>query len=481
MITTNCASGTLAPFVPSAEQPWDKKRIMHLYRRMAFGATAEQVESAMALTPGQVVDSLVDEAINMPLTPEPEWSDWNINDYTDFFVQREEQYVGWVVQWFNDMLANGFREKLALFWHNHFVTRFQAYECTSYMYQYHKLLQQHALGNFKTFTHEIGRTPAMLYFLNGVQNTSISPNENYARELYELFTMGQDNGYTQMDIAETARALTGWVGNFAYCGPVGFVQEYHDSGSKTIFGQTGNWNYDDVHNILFDQRRDEVATYICSKIYKHFVHPDVKEEIVAELAAIFKDNDFELAPVFRTLFKSEHFFDEYIIGTVVKSPVDYQLNFVRESGLTYTPEILEIMTYFSFLLGQELFSPPDVAGWSGNRTWVNNNTLTGRWQASEFYIGTIYQNIATDFVDLAISLTDNSNDPIFITQEIVDHFIPAGLNNPDAYDRAIAVFKWEVPQNYYDEGSWNLAWETAPVQVALLLLHIVRLPEFQLM
>jgi uncharacterized protein (DUF1800 family) len=481
MVTTNCATGTLAPFVPSAERPWDKHRIMHLYRRMGFGATPLQVESALALDPADLVDQLVDEAINMPLAEEPVWSDWNINDYTDFFPERQEQYVGWIIKWFNDMLANGFREKLALFWHNHFVTRFETYECPSYMYQYHKLLQEYALGNFKEFTVKMGQTPAMLRFLDGALSTNLLPNENYARELYELFTLGQDNGYTQADIEETARALTGWVGNAAFCGPIGFLPEYFDDGVKTIFGQTGNWNYLDVHDILFDQRSDEIAQFICGKIYSHFVHPNINESIVAELATIFKDNNYELAPVFRALFKSDHFFDDYVVGTVVKSPTDYLINFIRESGFTYNDQVLESMTYFCFLLGQELFSPPDVSGWAGNRTWINNNTLTARWQATEFYIGTIYEFVPTDFVDLAVDLSGNSNDPAYVTQQIVEHFIPKGLDTSMALERAIDVFKWEVPQNYYDDGSWNLAWDTVPVQVALLILHIVRLPEFQLM
>ncbi|MEN0003170.1 MAG: DUF1800 domain-containing protein [Bacteroidota bacterium] len=481
MPTTNCATGTLTPFVPSAERPWDKFRIMHLYRRMAFGATPMQVEAALALDPAELVDQLVDEAINLPLTPEPVWSNWNISDYDDFFPQRQEQYVQWVVQWFNDMLANGFREKLALFWHNHFVTRFEAYDCPSYLYKYHKLLQEYALGNFRMFTERMGTTPAMLYFLNGVQSTNLSPNENYARELYELFTLGQDNGYTQQDIAETARALTGWVGTFTFCGPVGFVPERHDDGVKTIFGQTGNWGFPEVHDILFEQRADEVATFICSKIYRHFVHPNANEAVVAELATIFKDNNFELAPVFRALFKSDHFFDDYVIGTEVKSPTDFLINLVRESGMSYTDEVLEVLTYYTFILGQELFSPVDVAGWTGNRTWINSNTLTGRWQAAEYYIGSIFQSFPNDLVGLAVDLSGNSNDPALVTREIIDHFIPNGLNDPMAYARATDVFKWEVPQNYYDDGSWNLGWNTVPAQVGLLLLHIVRLPEIQLM
>ncbi len=480
MTTVNCATGTLAPYVPSEAVPWNKKRIQHLYRRMGFGATPEEIEGALEAGPSELVDVLVDEALNLPLSPEPEWAYWDIDQYDDFDEQRQQQYVEWIKQWISDMLANGFREKLALFWHNHFVTKYETYFCTSHLYQYHKLLQQHALGNFKTFVSEIGKTPAMLVFLNGVQNTRQNPNENYARELYELFTLGRDNGYSQQDVEETGRALTGYNGILPYCGPIEFVPFLHDAGEKTIFGQTGNWGYDEVHHLLFTQRRQEVATYICGKIYRTFVHPEADEQIVAGLAQTFLDNDFELAPVFRQLFRSEHFFDEYVISTQVKSPVEQFLYFVKESELPYDDEVIQFVGYLAYDLGQQLFSPVDVAGWPGNRAWVDSNALTGRWRAMDYFIFFLYENAAGRLVDLAKALSGDSIDPAEVAQAVVDHFIPNGLDTAQAYERATMVFKWEVPQNYYDNGQWNLNWDTIPIQMAFLLRHIARLPEFQL-
>jgi uncharacterized protein (DUF1800 family) len=481
MITLNCATGSIAPYVPSPEQPWNKERAMHLFRRMGFGAPPDQIQNALEQNPSDVVDAILDAALALPPSPAPLWANWTVQDYTNFPQEREQQLFEWMTGWMQSMLENGFREKLALFWHNHFVTQFTEYQCPSYMYQYLTLLQENSLGNFKTFVHAVGTTPAMLVFLNGVQNTSISPNENYARELYELFTLGQDNGYTQDDIEETARALTGWVGYAVGCGPIGFVSVLHDADEKTIFGQTGNWGYDEVHDLLFEQRADLIATFICSKIYRHFVHPEVDEGIVEEMAATFKENNFELAPVFRQIFKSEHFFDPYVIGTEVKSPVEHFLTFIKDGGFQYNSEVLEIMVYYSYLLGQTLFNPIDVAGWQGNRTWIDTNTLTGRWQSLGFYIYFIYENYPELLVDLARTLTGDSNDPDFIAQEVVNHFTPNGLNSPEAYDRATDVFKWEVPENYFDTGAWNLNWPTASIQVAVLLEHISKLPEFQLM
>ncbi len=479
-ITLNCASGTLAPYVPSEEHPWDNRRILHLLRRTAFNLPTTQLQEARQASPAAVVDWIIDQILEQPLPDPPAWADWTINDYTDIVVQREEQYKEWSCQWLARMISGGFREKLELFWHNHFVTRYEAYECTTHMYHYHRVLQEHALGNFKTFVKEMGKTPAMLVFLNGVENTRFKANENYARELFELFTLGQDKGYTQGDIEEAARALTGWVGYFTGCGPIGFVEEYFDKGEKTIFGRTGNWDYDDVHDILFEERADLIATHICTQIYQHFVHPQVDEFIVGQMADTFKQNDFELAPVFRQLFKSEHFFDEYIIGTQIKSPVDFFIGFIRSGAFTINEELLTGILYYSFLMGQHLFNPVDVAGWPGNRSWVNNNSITLRWQSMEIYIYYLFQYYPDELKRFLINLIEATTDPEEATRAIVDTMLPNGLHSELEYQRATQVFKHEIPQNYFDNGLWNLNWDTVPAQVALLMNHVVQLPEYQL-
>ncbi|TXB63202.1 DUF1800 domain-containing protein [Phaeodactylibacter luteus] len=482
MIAENCATGTLAPYQPSSSAPWDRSRAQHLFRRLGFGAAPETLEQALSQNPAALVDELLGQAAALPLPGPPEWSGWSTDDYDDFNEQRIEQYLEWTVQWLGRMHEYGFREKLALFWHSHFATRFDTYLCPSYLYQYTTLLRQHALGNFKAFTHEMGRTPAMLIFLNGVQNTRFDANENYARELYELFTLGLDNGYTQQDIAETARALTGWNGinSPPFCNPITFVPLLFDNTPKTIFGQTGNWGYDDVHDLLFAERGEQVAQHICTKIYQAFVHPEAQQDIVSGLAQTFLNHDFELEPVFRQLFKSEHFFDEAVIGTQIKSPVELMLGMLRESRLPVSPQRLQVTGFLSAELGQQLFAPPDVKGWIGNRDWIDTNALTGRWQSLDYFIFQAYQFHPQVLVQLAKDLSSNSIDPYEVTHAVVGHFISGGLGEPADYERAAAVFKWEVPQNYYDAGEWNLNWDTVPAQMAFLLRHIARLPEFQL-
>lgn len=481
MTVLNCPTGTITPYVPSSEMPWDKKRALHLYRRIGFGANAQAIEAALHQNPTDIIDQLIDEALALPVTAPPEWAYWNQNDYSDFDAEIAEQYVEWIIQWTGNMINHSFREKLVLFWSNHFVTKFDAYVCGSYLYEYHTLLQEHALGNVKDFIYKIGKSSAMLVFLNGVQNTRIEPNENYARELYELFMLGQGNGYTQTDIVETARALTGFQNIQTYCDPIGFLQLTHDPGQKTIFGQTGAWGYDEVHDILFDQRPNEIATHICTKIYKYFVSPEVDEAIVEELATTLKTNDFELTPVFRQLFKSEHFFSDAIMGIKVKSPIELFLTFIKETNFPTSPTVLEGVVFLSNQLGQLLLSPTDVAGWPGNRSWMSASRLTGRWQGLDFLVLGLYENAPNVLVEFAKDIVgEETNDPALIVDLIVDHCLTNGLQSSGEYDQLTTTFKWEVPQNYYDSGSWNLDWETVSIQVALLLSKLVRAPEYQL-
>lgn len=483
MNPVDCVTGTLAPYMPNADAPWDKRKVMHLYRRMGFGATPEELDAALSQTPSQLVDNLIDAAIALPLPAEPEWAYWDITHYQN---QQDavNQIFAWSRQWLLDMIQHGFREKMALFWHNHFVTRQEKYGCPSYLYQYHQLLQRYALGNFKTFVKEIGKTPAMLVFLDGVQNTRFNPNENYARELYELFTLGRDNGYTQQDIVQTARALTGWnsLENNQYCGRINFLAALFDPGQKTIFGKTGNYNFDTLHDLLFTERAVQISEHICEKIYKNFVSPKVDADIVRQLATIFRDNQFEIAPVLRVLFKSEHFFDDANIGVIVKSPIEMEVNFIREGGfdIAWDEDSLNGLLYLAGQLGQNLFNPVDVAGWQGNRTWVNSNTLTGRWQVVRYIIYVLYQNYPTQFVQFARHLSNDSSNAEFITELIVNYFLPNGLQTQEEYDRAYIAFQSEIPAHYFEDGGWNLNWDTASAQVALLLDHLIRKPEFQL-
>ncbi len=483
MTVLNCATSTLAPYVPDSSRPWNRRRAAHLFRRMGFGAPLPQIEAALNQAPLDVVNALLDQALNAPPIPQPAWAYWTDPDYSNYNEQTVEHYYEWSQAWVNDAVANPLRAKLTLFWSNHFVTKYFDYFCSSSLYQYYRVLEQYALGNFKDFVYQIGITPAMLVFLNGAQNSKFEPNENYARELYELFTLGADNGYTQQDIEETARALTGWTNwNGVFCGPKSFNINDHDTGVKTIFGRSGNWGYDDVIDILFEERADLIAEFICRKIYTHFVHPEPDESIVQGLANTFKANNFELEPVFRQLFRSEHFFDEAVIGVQIKSPLDYAVGMFVEAGAPLTPDSSLGIVYVAQGLDQFPFDPVNVAGWPGNRAWISSSALASRWQAMDYFTYLMHMADENQLRSLAQTLAGDpdANDPILVATSFVDHFLPLSDIAPEIYERAIITFKADIPPNYYDEGLWNLHWETIPWQVSLLLSFLAKVPEMQM-
>ncbi len=486
VLVPTCNFATLDVYVPTAEKPWDQKRAKHAYKRLAFGASNAQIAAALAQSPADFIDSLIDEAMSLPVTPAPEWGYWSVQDYIDNeLVYNEElqrsQNGQMKFQFVRDLDNDGLRGRLTKFWSNHFVTEIGLYDCPSYQYQYYNMLQRHALGNFRDFVHEVGINPAMLVYLNGFDSTNNDPNENYARELYELFTLGEDNGYTQQDIVETSRALTGYNVQTAQCGEISFDETTFDAGSKTIFGQTGNWGYDDVIDILFTERRQLIARFICEKLYKYFVSPNVNEEIINELAADF-ETDFEIEPMLRRLLKSEHFFDDTAIGVLIKSPYDLTIGFLHDTGFTYEEDELRHFMSINDGLGQHLFNPIDVAGWQGNHDWVKTDTMVGRWRAFMQYFNFIWEFHREELRNFAIELADgNLNDANYVARAIVDRLVPNGLETEDAYQVAIDVFKLEIPEYYFNDGSWNLVDEVeAPRQVFSLISHIIKLPEFQL-
>lgn len=485
MVLQNCAVSSLSPYIPSVSQPWNAQKIAHLYRRLGYGATYDEIQAALSLTPSQLVDQLIDNALALPLPAPPYWSEYTAQDYDGDNELIEEHRQEVRHRWLVDMASEGLRGRLALFWHNHFVTQLLVYNCNRYLWSYYTLLHQYALGNFRTFTEQMGKNPAMLVFLNGNQNIAAEPNENYARELMELFTMGEGNGYTQNDIEEVARALTGWRAQMYACTPHYFDPSLHDNGSKTIFGQTGNWGYDDVHELIFTARQDQVAEYICTEIYKHFVYAEPDPIIIDGLAQTFKNNNWEIAPVLRELFKSEHFFDQTAIANHIKSPLEAYLTLMRPLGLEvdvdYNQDTTSFLSYASREIGQELLDPVDVAGWPGYRAWLNENTLTFRWAFCGALLYDYFGEPArTKLSILAINLTNTSNDPSVIVEAIANHFIGTPLS-PEHLEVAELTFKGDIPENYFEDGSWNLYWDEAPFQLVDLLFYLVRLPEFQLM
>lgn len=308
--------------------------------------------------------------------------------------------------------------------------------------------------------------------------------------MYELFTLGESNGYTEFDITETSRALTGYNGrddNDNFVGaPIYFVEDNWDDGEKTIFGRTGNWGYDDVIDILFEERAELISVYITETLYRYFIHPDLPEgtTIIAELAQTFRDNDFEIVPLLKQLFNSEHFFDASAMDVIIKSPIDQSLILHRSANCTFFST--QENSRFSSLaddLAQILFVHPDVFGWPGDRSWISSPNFINTWTVLEEYVDYYYRNRdrnREDFRGLVTSLTDNTTDYKVVTNAIMDWFLPSKLLSAEDYSIAQDVFRADVPANYFVDGTWNTNFAEVPLQVSVLLKHIVKLPEFHI-
>lgn len=480
MLLTNCATSSLAPFTPSEEQPWDRARVMHFYRRAGFGASPAEIEQALADGPRRTVSRVLNAAGSQAPPAAPEWANW---DYADFVAADRdsfEAYTDWAKAFMMRAIEGGVREKLELFWSGHFVTRFEDYNCPSYYYRYMKDIGEHAFLNFKDFVVAMTRTPAMLFFLNGFQNTRQNPNENYARELFELFTLGVNNGYTQEDIVEASRALTGLNGWTSYCGPVNFVDWGWDQGVKTVFGRSGAYNYAQLIDVLFEERAPLIAEFICRKLYAYYVNPQVDEVVVQGLARTFLDNNFLIYPVLRQLFLSEHFYDTAHVGARIKNPLELQLTWMREGGFSKFDNQESWGFWAMVNMGQFIGQPPDVAGWPGDRAWIDSNRLALRWEFMDGFAWAVYNDRNSAYVELARRLTQNSDDVNVVARALVDYFVAGQGISEEAYELATDAFKWEVPENYYTNGTWSLDYPSTPWQCVVLMRHIGRLPEFQL-
>ena len=548
MPDNKCLTGGLQEYIPSPSKPWNEKRIHHLYNKLSNGAPLYLINTAKANKPSVLVDYLINTAISHPLPGEKRtggktidytynWKEQNIAEDPNGYYK----FLELVHMWFNGMITEGVRHKLVLFWSNHFVT---SVESTGYrptwLFQYYWLLHKYALGDFREFTKEIGLTPAMILYLNGNSNIVNRPNENYARELLELFTMGIGN-YTQKDVAEAARVMTGWNiqyylgGNGQYyIGPlkVGefvFYRYNHDWKGKVVFGKSVGNNggvvpptddeaktkakseYDKFHDlVIFDVKKNEIAKFICTKLYKYYLYNDPPQEIIDGLAAVFISSNFNIAAVLKTLFKSEHFYEDESMGLVIKSHIDNLIHFCRSLDLepgkdyykykwinnTFQAEVPDPSNFpnslnrdsLSFIysasanLGQNLFNPINVAGWPGYRTWLNEFTLVNRWKYNRDAFGYYFQYDRTKekYRDFLKALSNNVSDPDLIVRGVISYFFTAEISE-EIIQTSIGVFKSLVPSNYYLNGTWTLDYVTVPNQFIALMNYLVTLPEFQLL
>src|SRR6266487_1040755 len=272
--------------------------------------------------------------------------------------------------WIKEMVNTDaqLREKMSFFWHGHFACR-----NLNVFFQQELLdvIRQNALGSFRDLLHEVSKTAAMLNFLNNNQNRKDHPNENFAREVMELFTMGRGN-YSEHDVKEAARAFTGWGAGAK--GEFVLRKFQHDDGSKTVLGKTGNFDGDEVLEILLEQK--QTAKYISQKVYKFFVNDNIDQQQIDWLANRFYKNDYDISKLMEDIFTSDWFYKEKNIGTRIKSPIELLVGIQRMLPMKLENE--EALLLLQRVLGQMLFYPPNVAGWPGGKTWIDSSTLMMR-------------------------------------------------------------------------------------------------------
>jgi uncharacterized protein (DUF1800 family) len=351
---------------PSAEQPWNLERVGHVYRRAAFGATWEELQEGLRAGPDAVLERL--------LRGGPGLNEFNAQmaPLARTIVQGNNgaQLRAW---WLTRMLygPHPLQEKLTLFWHNHFATSNAKVQNAGFMLGQNELMRRHALGNFADLLQEMSKDPAMLIWLDTKDSKKGNPNENYARELMELFSLGIGH-YTEKDIREAARAFTGWEikGTQAL-----FNAKEHDDGTKAVLGQKGTYKGDDIVRICLAQ--PSAAPFIVSKLYRFLVDESSapSSELLAPLAGQLHSSGYDFGALVRTMLSSNLFFSPMVYRTRIKAPVDFALGIVRglEGRVGTTALALALEE-----LGENVFYPPSVKGWDGGRTWLNGQTLLFR-------------------------------------------------------------------------------------------------------
>lgn len=368
-------------YTPSEASPWDLKKAGHLYRRAAFGASWDELQTAVREGPERTITSLLRGR-------EDRESDdlWAMMSRTITGSDPVDVGNQMAPLWLYRMLysPHPLREKLTLFWHNHFATSNAKVQNTRYMLGQYDLMRRHAQGSFRTLLNEMSRDPAMMVWLDTTQSQRDRPNENYARELMELFSLGVTNArrpgqrnYTEDDIRQAARAFTGLrIEN----GRAVFRERDHDNGEKNVLGQRGRFQPDDIVRICLEQ--ESAPYFIVRKLFKFLISDSIQPtpELLEPLATEFRRSDFDTGALVERMLRSNVFFSAQAYRSKIKAPVDYVLGIIRAldghrvvpgRGGVGTVELARSLEG----LGQRLFYPPSVAGWEGGRAWLNGQTF----------------------------------------------------------------------------------------------------------
>jgi uncharacterized protein (DUF1800 family) len=434
--------------------PWSVRHAAHLYRRAGFGGSPDDVARIAGLGMHAAVDGFVHFANASALPGQPQLADDRPNPgqrkllvaaaaaaqasagpaaTADALVNvrkqlgrsRRDNTIA-MENWFLDrMIASPapLQEKLTLFWHGHFTSSYEKGIPAEAMVAQNNLFRANALGNMRELTLKVSQDPAMLRYLDNAQNVKAHPNENYARELMELFTLGIGN-YSETDVRESARAFTGWSIDRDYA-----FRDFparHDDGSKTFLGKTGNFTGHDIVEIIFAQ--PAAARWFAKKLLAYFVYSDPEPQLIDMVAALIRKNDFNLQPVMSAVLRSNVFFSDRAYRALVKSPVQfivgsYQLFGVPKSDLAALGALRR--------MGQILFYPPNVKGWDGGAAWLNSQTMLTR---ENFASSLMAQMGSTPWVQRAVQSMDPASVSRALTATILQGDVsPASTAHLAAY------------------------------------------------
>lgn len=449
----------------------------HLLWRAGFGPGINQIEDLKAKDTKVLLEDLFKTEIFSEInydTPDVKIIDY-MNDKTPAERKKEilkinrEQNLELNLNFLEKMVnsKDQLREKMAFFWHGHFATRVIN---PKFSRQILNVIRKNALGNFKDLLFEVSQSPAMLNFLNNQQNKKGHPNENFAREVMELFTMGRGN-YTEKDIREGARAFTGWgfdkLGNFRE------RPNLHDTGTKTFLGKTGNFTGVDVLNMILEQKA--TAKFITTKIYKFFVNENVDNTIINKLSESFYQSNYDIKKLMTEIFSASWFYDQKNIGNRIKSPIELMAGMMRILPMDIqNPENLIV---YQKLLGQMLLYPPNVSGWPNGKSWIDSSTLMLRLQIPQIWSGLRpleYTPRQDDDIDMGMKSRETAMNKSFKNPNITIDWnrVEKAFSNKNCEDYLILNTKTldiNSVKNFSDKS------------VKMNVINLMSTPEYQLM
>ena len=451
-------------------------QIIHLYTRMGFGISYDKAKLLTQKSLNDVVNSLIVTSTTGTYLTDFDKGDVVskkealVNDMKpkEFGKMLNQQLKSLNASWVKKILSteNVLLEKQTLFWHNHFACRIrQPY----LMQELNNTHRKFAFSNFRDLLVEVSKSPAMLLYLNNQQNKKAHPNENFARELMELFTLGRGN-YTEQDVKEVARAFTGWSFN-RNDGTFQFKAKQHDAGEKSIFNRRGNFGGEDVINMIMSNK--QTAYFITKKMYKYYVNETVNEDRVKQLAEFYYQNQYNTGALIKKIMTSTWFYDQENMGCNIKSPIDYLAGLSRQFSINYTN--YSVLFQLQRVLGQQLFFPPNVAGWPGGKSFIDSTTLVLRMKLPSL----ILNNGQLEIPDKIDDPDDQKKEDILLNKKFETEVnwttILEEHKNLD-FDKLVSVYLLKEPsQKIRDKIKSDTSLSTKE-----MILKIVSLPEYNL-